>query len=106
MGIDYTPVGGIGLEITDEIKKKLVIANEGEAHDGCMDSLCSDLGLEYSEAGDGSYSGDENTFYLMVEGTTLMEINENSGPFLDKMYEKGIRVTASDLQVISELHVW
>lgn len=106
MGVDYSPVGGIGVKLTHEMKCKLIVANEGEAHDGCVDSLLGDLEFCYAEAGDGNYSGNENDFYLLVEGDTLMEINQNSKEFLQRLNSYGIKIKEEDLEVISELHVW
>jgi hypothetical protein len=105
MGVDYIPVGGIGIKVTHEIKKKLTIVNEGDCCGGCMDSLLSDLELEYAEAGDGSYTGEENTYYLMVQGSTLVEINENTDEFISKLKSYDIDVSVSDVKVISELHI-
>jgi hypothetical protein len=105
MGVDYNGVGGIGLEVTNEIKKKLVVANDGDFC-GCMDTLLDDLEFEYREAGDGNYSGEENTYYIMVEGENLREIIENSEPFIERLSNMGIIVTFDNLKVIEDLRVW
>lgn len=105
MGVDYDGVGGVGVEITEEMKRKLVVANEG-AFDGYMDELLSDLELEYKEGGSGSYTGKENTFYLMVEGDTLEEVYNNSKGFISKLSEMNIDIKLGDIVVIEDLHVW
>lgn len=105
MGVDYTPVSGVGIEVTKDIKKKLVMANGGD-FDGCLESLLDDLELVYQDAGSGSYTGEENTYYLKVEGSTLTEINRNSEPFLKKLEGFGISLTVDDLIMINDLCVW
>jgi len=105
MSIDYSPVGGIGLEVTDEIRKKLVVANKGD-FDGDMNSLLSDLEFNYEEAGDGSYSGDDNIFYIMVDGDTLTEVNKNVKKLIKKLSSMKIEVDIDSFKIISDLHVW
>jgi hypothetical protein len=104
MGVDYSPVGGIGIEVTGKIKAKLKAAATDSYE--CMGELLDDLGIPYKEAGDGNYSGKENSFYLIVEGETLTEINNNAEKFIKNMSEFGIKVKSDDLVVIEELHVW
>ncbi len=106
MGVDYNGVGGIGIVVTSSMKKKLIILNEGECCDGSLEEVLDDLEMSYKEGGDGNYSGEENTFYLTVEGETLNEINENVEGFLETLNDAGIKVSQNDLKVIEDLHVW
>ena len=106
MGVDYSPVGGIGIKIEGKIKNKLIVANDGESYDGDMDSLCGDLDLTCSESGDGNYTGDENDWYIMVEGETLMEINKNAPKLIEKLSGYGINIKMGELKVIQELCIW
>lgn len=104
MGVDYSPVGGIGIEVTKEIKSKLIKANDGNYDD--MDSLLDDLDLPYKVAGNGSYTGNDNDYYVMVEGETLTEINSNTDRFIEVLGNLGVEIKLDDLKVIQELHVW
>lgn len=106
MSVDYSGVGGVGIEITHEIKNKLIVANEGETYDGCLESMLGDLELDLKEAGDGNYTGDDNTFYISLEGDNLKELIENSAALLEKLEGFGIKLTLEDIEVIEDLHVW
>lgn len=106
MGVDYSPLGGIGIRVTKEYKKKLIVANEGETYDGDMVSVIEELGITAGTSGSGSYTGEENDYYMMVDGSTLMEINQNSAHFIKTLNSFGIDITEKDLEVIEELHIW
>jgi len=103
MGVDYSPVGGIGIEMTDEILG--VLQKQVDLYE-CKDSLLDELELSYSQAGSGNYTGAENTYYIMVDGDTLMEINKNAKVLSDKLKSFGIEIEAEDFDVIQDLHVW
>lgn len=105
MGVDYSPVGGVGVEVTKEIKKKLIVANDGD-YDGDMDDLLSELGLTYAEAGDGNYTGDDNRHYIILEGDNFSELSENALPLISKLEDMGINIEYTDLKVLNELHIW
>ena len=106
MGIDYDGVGGIGIEVTDKIinkliEKKVFTSEEWEDDEcGCIESV----GMLYQQAGN-SYSGDE-TYYWLVEGANLTEINANAPKFIEKLAKLGIIITLDDLMVISDMHVY
>ena len=106
MGVDYSSVGGIGVEFTEDMKQAMIdkgLFTEDEWDDSqseCMD----EIGIPYNEAGN-SYSC-ETCFYFLVKGKTLKEINNNAGEFVSELKECGINVSVNELQVISEYHVW
>lgn len=106
MGIDYDGVGGIGIEIDEDVHLKLiengVFTDDewDEDRDGCLE----ELDILYQQAGN-AYSGDV-TFYLFVEGENLIEINRNAPKFIDKLNAVGINITIDKLKVISETFVY
>lgn len=106
MDVDYSSVGGIGVEFTDEMMEAVIekgLFTEEEWDDDrheCMETI----GLSFSEGGN-SYSGDTD-FYLLVDGETLGEINDNADKFVATLREKGIDTSVNELQVISAYHVW
>ena len=113
MGIDYCGVGGIGIEIDDDMKElisnKYYSKNEMDEDDDDYEEvyfseILDDAGIEYSEAGC-SYSGDLN-YYLLVDGSTLLEVQNNTEEFIKKLKDIGINITIEDLQVVSDLHVY
>ena len=105
MSVDYKGVGGIGVLVTDSIRKKLVIANDGN-YDGCVETLLCDLGIECEELGEGNYTGNENTFYMMVEGKTLIELNKNVQAFIKKLKSYKINIKEEDIKLVSGLLMW
>jgi len=102
MGIDYSAIGGIGIEFTDEmaesaVEKGLFTEEDWEeAPDECVDCL----NIEYGEAG--YLLAEQGTFYLLVEGRTLDEVNSNVPEFIAKLAAIGVTITPADLIVISE----
>lgn len=104
MGVDYSPVGGVGIKVTDKIKNKLRVANNGDGDD--ITEILDSLELPYAQAGDGNYSGNDNDFYLKVEGETLVEINSNAPAFIEKLKGYNVDISLNDLIMIEDLHVW
>jgi hypothetical protein len=103
VGVDYSPVGGIGIELTDEILgvlQKAVDLYEDK------ESLLGELELDYKEAGDGNYSGDENIFYIVAEGNNLRETTESAIELSKRLKELGVDISSDDFIVIQDLHVW
>ena len=107
MGIDHNGVGGIGIELTEEIRNKLIenkLFTQDEWDEdkyGCLE----EINLIYSVAGDGSYGG-KDIYYLLVKGDNLKEILENEEVFRNHLKTFGIQLTQGDLSVISDLHTW
>lgn len=106
MGVDYNGIGGIGLEVTDEVLEKLHKYTKNKFIDDHTVDLIESLDISYSEAGSGSYTGQENTFYLMAEGDTLKEVTEGAKELSVKLKQLGIEIDPDDFEVISDLHVW
>ena len=114
MGVDYCGIGGIGIKITDDMKdiislKYYSINNIDEDDDDYEEiyfsEILDDYGLEYSEAGSEGYGG-EGRYYLLVEGNTLLEVQNNTDDFIKSLKDVGIKITVEDLQVISDLHIY
>jgi hypothetical protein len=114
MGVDYCSIGGIGIEITDDMKDKLsedyYLKNEIDEDDDDYEEIwfteiLDDSGLEYSEAGSEGYGG-EGRYYLLVDGNTLLEVQNNTDEFIKNLKNIGIIITIEDLQVISDLHIY
>jgi len=106
MFFDYSPVGGVGIQLTKEMVERLISNGKfseddwEDDPDGCID----ELGMSYQTAGN-SYS-DETYHYLLVEGSTLMEINENVDDFVSELSKNGITISKEEIHVIRDLHVW
>ena len=108
MGVDYDGVGGIGIELAEEMIEYAiehgVFTEEAWDYDSgeCLDQLA---GFYYSHAGS-SYSGD-TFFYLFVPGSILGEINEKAPRFVEKVKEYfGVDIAVDDLKVISDIYIW
>ncbi len=104
MSVGYDAVGGIGIEVTPDIRNKLCSAYNNLEDD--MVEILEATDFTYSEAGDGSYTGDDNTFYIMVEGKTLGDIIENAKKVSKSLSEFGISISDKDFVVIEDIHVW
>ena len=119
MGIDYSPVGGIGIEIDEEMRSliefKYYVNTYGigkiedledleEYEELDFQEILEECFLPYSMAGC-SYSGN-HCYYLMVKGETLLEIENNYQEFIDSLKEYGISIIKEDLMVVSDLLVW
>ncbi len=110
MGIDYRSVGGIGIEVTEQmideaIERKYPDFDEDSNYDEKLDNLLSETDLLYHTAGN-AYSG-ETAFYLLVPGKTLGEVLENIPVFLEGILRVfNIKQDPADLEVISELLIY
>lgn len=110
MGISYGSVGGIGIELTEEIVQKLITANiftEEEWEDDyyeCLVCVEEKLGISSDTSGN-FYSDADITHYLLVSGGNLKEIILNSSMFLTKLHCVGIKLSVEDLIVISDYKV-
>ena len=108
MGIDYDGVGGIGIEVTESILKKLISAKLftrkqwNEDFNECLEKI----GLLFSTAGN-FYSGDmeDLTHYLFIPGNNLQEILDNEEKFKLDLEKFGINISRKDLLVISDHRV-
>jgi len=114
MGVDYSSVGGIGIEIDDEIKNMITdryctengIEEDSDEYDELYFSeILDELEIDYSEGGSGCYGGD-SSYYLLVDGNTLLEVQNNTDEFIKNLKNIGIEITVEDLQVISDLHIY
>lgn len=109
MGISYDGVGGIGIELTEEIIQKLIAANiftEEEWEDDyytCLDTIGDTWGVLFGTGGS-HYSGDLN-HYIFVDGSNLKEIMENYPNFLEKLKNVGVELSIEDLKLISDYSV-
>ncbi|MCK5606739.1 hypothetical protein KAR91_32855 [Candidatus Pacearchaeota archaeon] len=106
MGIDYESVGGIGIELTSE-RVDLIIEKgffTEDAWDEDSYECVEEIGLLYGEGGN-SYSRD-TTYYLLVEGKTLKEINGNATAFVKRLDEIGIKMSIGELEVIDDYRVY
>lgn len=110
MGIDYRGVGGIGIEVTEEMIDEAIEAkypdfDEDSNYEEKLNNLLFNSPLEYSTAGN-AYSG-EMMFYLLVPGSTLGEIQENIPVFLEGILQVfKLKKDPADLEVISDLLVY
>lgn len=106
MGVDYTGVGGVGIELTDDHLKAVFASGKfteeewEEDHYACLE----ELGIEYAHAGN-AYSGEE-CIYLFVKGETLEEVYNNAPTFCEKLKEIGIELEPGKLGIIADMHIW
>lgn len=104
MGVDYDGVGGIGVEVDDEIIDACIKNGVFTKEDYDDDADClSNLDLTYGTAG--SYYSGNVTHYLFVDGATFSDIKKNIGGFIDKLKSIGVEKTEDDIKVISEMLV-
>jgi len=112
MGIDYRGVGGIGIEVTEQMINEAIELkypdgdfDEDAGYHEKLDDLLSESPLEYETAGD-AYSG-ETTFYLLVPGSTLGAVQKNVPVFLEGILQVfNIKKDPAELEVISDLLVY
>lgn len=106
MGVDHDGVGGIGIEVTDEVISKLIKLKRVEKlwKDNPYECL-EELRIPFSEGGEACYGG-EARFYWLVAGNNLEEINKNSVDFINKLKELGYTISIKDLKVIQDIHMW
>ena len=110
MGIDYRGVGGIGIEVTEDMideafELKYPDFDEDSSYGEKLDNLLNASSLEYETAGN-AYSG-ETLFYLLVPGNTLGKIQKNVPIFLEDILQVfNIKKDPADLEVISDMLVY
>lgn len=103
MGVDYSPVGGVGILLTEDMEEILIKqVNDGEYDD--IDSVLDELEFSYDMYGNSL--SDNPSYCLLVNGTTLIDINKNAPDFIKKLNDLGINISLEDLKVIEELHIW
>jgi len=109
MGIDYDGVGGIGIELTEDIIQKFIsfeYFTEDEWNENyydCLETIGKKFNISFTSAGN-FYSGDI-VHYLLVDGQNLKEINENSKTFIEKLKIIGLELSEESLKVISDYMV-
>ncbi len=110
MGIDYDGVGGIGIELTEEIIQRFIAAEYftedewNESYEDCLETIGEKFNISFTSGGN-FYSGDI-VHYLLVDGENLKEINENSKTFIEKLKIIGLELSEESLKVISDYKVW
>lgn len=108
MSVDYSAIGGIGIEATKEIAAKLIeksIITQDEWDDKYIfkDSPSNKHKIEMATAGS-AYSG-ELYWYFLVVGENLPEIMENALDFIAAFQSAGVDIKMDDLEVIAEGYV-
>lgn len=108
MGVDYNAVGGIGIEVSNELVAEAIALELFTAESWSEDpqSCLESLGIPYEVAGDGCYGGDDR-FYFIIGAYTYRDVNNNKDSFLHIINSTfKTKYTDDDLVVISDLHVW
>ena len=113
MGISYSGVGGIGIELTEELIEKFISKGyftEDEWDDDyyeCLETINQKLDIENSSAGN-FYSDDNDDLrhYLFVDGENLKEILENYSSFIEKLKTVDIELSIEDLELVSDFSVF
>lgn len=111
MGVDYSGVGGLGINLSySDVMSHSVLCNNGEFDLGTIDEVLSDKEIKYSETGYGAYKyyDDHNFSLLLLVGTDKYTEFENEVPiFLEKINSLlGTTYTKDDLRCYHELLVW
>ena len=108
MGVDHDANFGIGYEITGFPNGCLETEDEEEAIsiEEFLDDCLKGTSYRYAEWGDGSYTGDDNNFAIVLDKPDPTGNNtyllENLRKFLD---EKGFTYNA-DCYVVGGVHTW
>lgn len=107
MGVDYSSVGGIGIEVTKGMIEKFITAGlfTQENWDDDPGYPLRELKFPVKTAGSGNYTGEENVYYILVPGENLSEIIANEGMFRKKLAKFKIQLKQEDLLVISDLYM-
>ena len=108
MSIDYSAVGGIGIEATEELAKRLIekaIITEEEWGDKYIfkESPSNKYKINIETAGS-AFSGDLY-WYFLIAGKNLPEIIDNAPIFIAAFQSAGVTITMNDLKVIAEGYV-
>ncbi len=108
MGVDYSGIGGIGIEITEE--RFALLLKHGlftqEEWDNDPWYPLEKLKFPYAAAGVGNYTGKKNTYYVLVPVDNLTEIIANEAQFRGTFAKYGIDLQQKDLMVIVGLYVY
>jgi len=105
MGVDYDANFGIGYRL----KNKFFEDDEnGEEFD--MESYLDDVitdDFRYFKTGSGSYTGEENEYYLVIKNPfeTGLDLTEKK-KLLDDFLAKNDLEVDGDFDVVGGLHVW
>lgn len=103
MGVEYDAIGGIGIEVSDELIQSAIDNGLFTIEDYQIDSYeCLEkFGESIGEAGS-CWTG-ETEFYLFVKGYTLGDINKNAPAFVKRLGDFGTVVEVDDLQLVYEV---
>lgn len=104
MTVEYNPVTGLGIAITEEIVEKLLFCgifteDEWNNADECLDKI----GILYAQAGN-ALIGDER-FYWIIPGTKLNDIIINTSKFIEDLNKIGIIITTDDVILIEDIDI-
>ena len=107
MGIDYSSIGGVGIEVTKEIREHLISRGIFTQEDWDEDPIeCLDkTGIMY-DTGGSYYDSESLSYYFLIDGSTLTEILQNEESFLLKLKSLGIELGRDDLQIISDYCIY
>ncbi len=102
MSTTYNAVGGIGVQIILDMLEEPISSGEFTEEEwdddptDCIEELVDD---KYS-----CIKTDDDEIYLLIDGSTLPEVNSNVKTFINYLGNRGIKITEDDLKVISELY--
>ena len=109
MGIDTDGVGGIGIELTEEVIQKFISNGyfteeewENEYYE-CLETIGRKFDVSFYTAGN-HYTG-YFRHYLLVNGQNLKEIIDDSQNFIETFKKIGLELTLEDLLVISDYSI-
>jgi len=102
-------VGGIGLCLNDYKDRFFQAFTDPKDFEGMNDEwpeiICEKIANScYSHAGD-AYNG-KSYVYILVNGKTLKEINENAEAFCKSFRDYGIEIYPDDLQRIADIYIF
>lgn len=112
MDMQVKGIGGVGIEVTDEMFGKMIDADwfgddiePSDDPDECLERAAKIIGCRLEVGGDSVNEG-VSRYYLLVDSDTLFGCVEKSAEFLGKLNDIGINVTSKDLKIISDFVIY
>ena len=108
MGIDYSGVGGVGIEISrHKVYEKVAKhfndydPDENDIDDYLYNVFYESDNVNFEYAGN-TYSNRDLTYYLFVNCNKYSELKDMVPKFLEELKTYGLEYTEEDLEIISD----
>ena len=101
MGVDYTPNYGIGFKVNFDIQEDDFYLGEH------LEEELSDSSYRYFRVGEGSYTGEDDDYYVVLDSFLPIEtLKERTELLKEFLLEKDLIESSQEVDLVGGLLVW